>query len=102
MSEESTNTAPAAGVPGPRQKRWPHKRARIGQASSKLLAAIDLGTNNCRLLIATIDGRQRVRVVDSFARIVRLGEGVAETGLLSQAAIDRTIDALKICAGRIK
>jgi exopolyphosphatase/guanosine-5'-triphosphate,3'-diphosphate pyrophosphatase len=62
---------------------------------------LDLGTNNCRLLIARPAANDGFRVVDSFSRIVRLGEGVAATGLLSEAAIDRTIAALKICAQRI-
>ena len=63
-------------------------------------AAIDLGTNNCRLLIAS-PGRSRLRIVDAFSRIVRLGEGVAGTGRLSDSAIERTLEALKICAGKI-
>jgi exopolyphosphatase/guanosine-5'-triphosphate,3'-diphosphate pyrophosphatase len=62
---------------------------------------LDLGTNNCRLLIAALDGRGGFRVVDSFSRIVRLGEGVEASGLLSEVAITRTIAALKICADRI-
>jgi exopolyphosphatase/guanosine-5'-triphosphate,3'-diphosphate pyrophosphatase len=62
---------------------------------------LDLGTNNCRLLIATPNGRGGFRVVDSFSRIVRLGEGVGQTGLLSGPVLDRTIAALKICADRI-
>ncbi len=62
---------------------------------------LDLGTNNCRLLIARPAPPDDFRVVDSFSRIVRLGEGVGETGRLSEAAIDRTIAALKICAERI-
>jgi len=66
-----------------------------------LLAVLDLGTNNCRLLIATPDGRGGFRVVDSFSRIVRLGEGVGASGLLSPAALDRTIAALKVCADHI-
>ena len=70
-------------------------------AAGALLAVLDLGTNNCRLLIATPDGRGAFRVVDSFSRIVRLGEGVGQSGLLSDAALDRTIAALKVCADRI-
>lgn len=70
--------------------------------SGPLLAVLDLGTNNCRLLIATPDGRDGFRVVDSFSRIVRLGEGIAQTGRLGEAALDRTIAALKVCADRIK
>lgn len=63
-------------------------------------AALDLGTNNCRLLIAcpTHDG---FRVVDSFSRIIRLGEGVSATGCISEAAIDRAIAALSICRDKI-
>jgi exopolyphosphatase/guanosine-5'-triphosphate,3'-diphosphate pyrophosphatase len=66
------------------------------------MAVLDLGTNNCRLLIASIDARGNLRVVDSFSRIVRLGEGVEASGLLSEAAMDRTVAALKVCADRIR
>jgi len=63
-------------------------------------AALDLGTNNCRLLIAcpTSDG---FRVVDSFSRIIRLGEGVSATGCISEAAIERAVVALSICRDKI-
>ena len=63
-------------------------------------AALDLGTNNCRLLIARPAGAG-FRVVDAFSRIVRLGEGLAATGVLSEAAMARTLDALKVCADKI-
>ncbi len=63
-------------------------------------AALDLGTNNCRLLIASPRGRG-FRVFDAFSRIVRLGEGMSATGALSEAAMARTIDALKVCAEKI-
>ncbi|SFI91218.1 exopolyphosphatase / guanosine-5'-triphosphate,3'-diphosphate pyrophosphatase [Bradyrhizobium sp. Gha] len=70
------------------------------QAGTGVYAALDLGTNNCRLLIAcpTHDG---FRVVDSFSRIIRLGEGVSATGCISEAAIDRAIAALSICRDKI-
>jgi len=64
-------------------------------------AALDLGTNNCRLLVAK-PTRFGFRVVDAFSRIVRLGEGVAQTGQLSDEAMDRTIEALKICADKLE
>lgn len=64
-------------------------------------AALDLGTNNCRLLIARPDG-SGLRVVDAFSRIVRLGEGVSQTGELSETAIVRTIDALAVCRHKIE
>lgn len=65
-----------------------------------LYGALDLGTNNCRLLIArpTRDG---FRVVDSFSRIVRLGEGLTYTGRLDDRAMDRAYDALGLCAERV-
>jgi len=63
-------------------------------------AALDLGTNNCRLLIAHRAGRG-FRVIDAFSRIVRLGEGLAATGALSVAAMARTIEALRVCADKI-
>ncbi|MEM9422220.1 MAG: Ppx/GppA phosphatase family protein [Pseudomonadota bacterium] len=63
-------------------------------------AAIDLGTNNCRLVIAT-PHRRGFRVVDAYSRIVRLGEGVSKSGVLSEAAMARTYDALKVCAEKM-
>jgi len=63
-------------------------------------AALDLGTNNCRLLIARPAG-PGFRVVDAFSRIVRLGEGLAATGTLSEEAMSRALDALKVCADKI-
>lgn len=65
-----------------------------------LFAALDLGTNNCRLLIGA-PTRHGFRVVDSFSRIVRLGEGLAGSGTLSDAAMDRAISALSACADRL-
>ena len=78
----------------------------IGAAGSAVrpeetYAAVDLGTNNCRLLIARPAG-DGFRVVDSYSRIVRLGAGIAETGTLSEAAMDRTIAALSICAQKMR
>ena len=63
-------------------------------------AALDLGTNNCRLLVARPAGTA-FRVVDAFSRIVRLGEGLDRRGRLSEAAMDRTIEALKVCAAKM-
>jgi exopolyphosphatase/guanosine-5'-triphosphate,3'-diphosphate pyrophosphatase len=72
--------------------RWPEARH---------YAALDLGTNNCRLLIARPQG-SGFAVVDAFSRIVRLGEGLATSGRLSDAAIDRTLAALRVCADKLK
>ena len=63
-------------------------------------AALDLGTNNCRLLIGAPNG-SGFRVLDSFSRIVRLGEGLQSTGRLSPLAMDRAVDALRACSDRM-
>src|SRR5919112_1632380 len=63
--------------------------------------AVDLGTNNCRLLIAKpVDGG--FTVVDAFSRIVRLGEGLSRTGALSKDAMDRAVGALAICSDKLR
>src|SRR5258708_2238804 len=64
-------------------------------------AALDLGTNICRLLVAraTCDS---FRVVDAFSRIIRLGEGITSSGLLSEAAILRAVDALRVCRAKMR
>ncbi|MBS0473574.1 MAG: Ppx/GppA family phosphatase [Proteobacteria bacterium] len=64
-------------------------------------AAIDLGTNNCRLLIARPQGENFV-VIDAFSRVVRLGEGLAQSGRLSDAAMDRALGALSVCADKLR
>jgi exopolyphosphatase/guanosine-5'-triphosphate,3'-diphosphate pyrophosphatase len=63
-------------------------------------AAIDLGTNNCRLLIARPSG-ENFTVIDAFSRVVRLGEGLAQSGRLSDAAMERTLAALRVCADKL-
>src|SRR6267154_4695951 len=70
-------------------------------SGSGVYAALDLGTNNCRLLIACPTG-DGFRVVDSFSRIIRLGEGISATGTISDAAIERAIAALSICRDKIQ
>jgi len=103
----------------------------------EVLAALDLGTNNCRLLIArpapgdfyslafqaaslgstasaglapqsvapnetTGGANPGFQVIDAFSRVVRLGEGVAQAGQLSGVAMERTIEALRICAAKMR
>ena len=72
-----------------------------GAREPSLFAAIDLGTNNCRLLIAAPAGRS-FRVVESFSRIVRLGDGLSRTGRLDDEAMDRAVAALRICADKVR
>ncbi len=64
-------------------------------------AALDLGTNNCRLLIARPSG-EHFTVIDAFSRVVRLGEGLAASGRLSDEAMDRALGALHICADKLR
>lgn len=78
------------------------KAARQAPAKGKLpiYGALDLGTNNCRLLLAR-PNRRGFEIVDAFSRIIRLGEGVSETGHLSDQAMERTTEALEVCAEKI-
>jgi exopolyphosphatase/guanosine-5'-triphosphate,3'-diphosphate pyrophosphatase len=64
-------------------------------------AALDLGTNNCRLLVARAT-RNGFRVIDAFSRIIRLGEGVGTSGRLSEAAVARALEALRVCRAKMK
>jgi len=81
-----------ASTPGANQRHAPE---------NGVYAALDLGTNNCRLLIACPYG-DSFRVVDSFSRIIRLGEGISATGYISESAIERAIAALSICRDKIQ
>ena len=80
--------------------RPPRSPSQYGSSRSSY-AALDLGTNNCRLLIARPADDGFV-VVDAFSRIVRLGEGLAATGRLSEAAMDRAVSALSVCADKLR
>jgi exopolyphosphatase/guanosine-5'-triphosphate,3'-diphosphate pyrophosphatase len=90
---------PLRTVPGPAPVRQGAPVAGY-LASSSAYAALDLGTNNCRLLIGT-PAPGGFRVIDSFSRIVRLGEGLAATGRMADAAMDRAIGALHACADKL-
>lgn len=72
-----------------------------GERGGATYAALDLGTNNCRLLVARPSG-DGFRVVDAFSRIVRLGEGVSLSGRMSDAAMERAIGALAVCRAKMK
>src|SRR5205823_4978262 len=85
--------------------------ARAHTNGTPVLGAIDVGTNACRLLIAVPefhaqggDGQAVTipRVIDSYTANVRLGESLERTGTITEAALDRTIAALKVCASRLK
>jgi len=89
-----------------RRRRSPFGRCadigprKVDAQNRPFYAALDLGTNNCRLLVAqpTADS---FHVIDAFSRIVRLGEGLGRTGRLADSAMSRAIEALKICAQKI-
>ena len=91
-------SAPAPSLRhGPVENRPPERRFPCRHT----YGAVDLGTNNCRLLIAKpVDGG--FTVVDAFSRIVRLGEGLAHSGSLSAEAMDRAVGALSICADKLR
>src|ERR1700709_2528786 len=84
--------APAGGPPESAAESRPRP--------AETFAALDLGTNNCRLLIArpSDDG---FRIVEAYSNIVRLGEGLSQTGRLQGPAMERALGALKACAEKI-
>jgi exopolyphosphatase / guanosine-5'-triphosphate,3'-diphosphate pyrophosphatase len=86
------------GGQGPRGNR---SEARGKGVPGPCYGALDLGTNNCRLLLAKPTNNGFV-IVDAFSRIVRLGEGLGNSGRLKQDAMDRTIDALRVCANKLR
>lgn len=87
-------------------RRLKKSKTSRNEPSAEIYAALDLGTNNCRLLIASPSHGQgsvwpELKVVDSYSRIVRLGEGVGATSLLCEDAMERTIKALKVCQSKL-
>ena len=77
------------------------RKGRGTDMSGPTYAALDLGTNNCRLLVARAT-RDGFRVIDAFSRIIRLGEGVTASGRLSEAAIVRAVEALRVCRAKMR
>jgi exopolyphosphatase/guanosine-5'-triphosphate,3'-diphosphate pyrophosphatase len=84
-----------------RARAAPRDAAILSSPPRRTYGALDLGTNNCRLLIAR-PAPQGFVIVDAFSRIVRLGEGLAGSGRLSDAAMDRAVAALRICADKLR
>ena len=99
----------ARGVPRQPRQRWSRSsfdsRGDGGRDAyrrgASTYAALDLGTNNCRLLVARPAG-ESFRVIDAFSRIIRLGEGVSQSGRIRDAAIARAIDALAVCRDKMR
>jgi exopolyphosphatase/guanosine-5'-triphosphate,3'-diphosphate pyrophosphatase len=84
-----------------RGRRWPRFHSARPDGGGPTYAALDLGTNNCRLLVAR-PTRDSFRVIDAFSRIIRLGEGVSASGRLSEAAIARALEALAVCRDKMR
>jgi exopolyphosphatase/guanosine-5'-triphosphate,3'-diphosphate pyrophosphatase len=99
-NRDASNNKPKHG-----QQTRAHKTHESHQ-NTALFAALDLGTNNCRLLVARPSFSQEtagksLKVVDSYSRIVRLGEGVSESGALCEDAMQRTMKALATCKSKL-
>lgn len=101
-SAASHPAAPAGSRDRARSAVSDARHSEIHVNDAPLYAALDLGTNNCRLLVAQPTRPGQFRVVDAFSRIVRLGEGLAASGRLSDEAMDRSVEALRVCAAKLK
>jgi exopolyphosphatase/guanosine-5'-triphosphate,3'-diphosphate pyrophosphatase len=110
MDDEARETgldpASVAGERHRRGRRLPYRHPHDDVAggldlSGPTYAALDLGTNNCRLLVARAT-RDGFRVIDAFSRIIRLGEGITASGRLSEAAIVRAVEALRVCRSKMR
>lgn len=100
-SQSESPTSGTAGAGSPCNGQGSVVPPRDGHARRQAFAALDLGTNNCRLLIARPEG-EHFTVIDAFSRVVRLGEDLAASGRLSDAAMDRALGALHICAEKLR
>ena len=92
--------APVEGLSGAAQGKS-DAGVRARRTGIPVYGALDLGTNNCRLLVAR-PSRRGFLVIDAFSRIIRLGEGVLRSGYLSDIAMYRTIEAIKICSDKMR
>jgi exopolyphosphatase/guanosine-5'-triphosphate,3'-diphosphate pyrophosphatase len=92
-----------------RRSRWgrrslyglPRRERVEDDEGGSIYGALDLGTNNCRLLVARPSG-DGFHVIDAFSRIIRLGEGISASGRINEAAIERAVDALGICRDKMR
>jgi len=99
MPDDNQSGSGDDSVNGVRRRRNRQKRQSAGK--SQYFGAVDLGTNNCRLLIAR-SMPQGFQVVDSYSNVVRLGAGLAHTGKLAEPNMDAAIEAIKVCAAKMK
>ena len=104
MADGATPSSAASSRRHKRRRHGPaaaRKNATVRSSHGRLYGALDLGTNNCRLLIASAQ-KDGFTVVDSFSQIVRLGEGLGQSGVLCEAAMERTLQALHACASKVR
>jgi exopolyphosphatase/guanosine-5'-triphosphate,3'-diphosphate pyrophosphatase len=94
VARASAPTAPTAPARGEYRRQF--------NRDLPIFAALDLGTNNCRLLMAVPQRHNQFRVIDAFSRIVRLGEGLSASGRLGEQAMDRAVEALKVCGDKLR
>jgi exopolyphosphatase/guanosine-5'-triphosphate,3'-diphosphate pyrophosphatase len=99
VAARARSNAPASGLPAAAEGNDDTGASARAPAPS-IYGALDLGTNNCRLLVAK-PSRRGFLVIDAFSRIIRLGEGVLSSGRLSPTAMNRTLEALKVCAEKM-
>ncbi len=99
--EEDRAARPQVPLATPIEIRVPAGDVPAAPPRMPAYAALDLGTNNCRLLVAVPTRPGQFRVIDAFSRIVRLGEGLGRTGSLAATAMDRAVAALEICAQKL-
>ena len=104
MPDDNQSGRPVAETDS-RESKKPSRRRNSKKAGQRrrqpTYAALDLGTNNCRLLVARPSG-DSFKVIDSYSRVVRLGAGLASTGELSQESMDSAVAALTACAKKLK
>ena len=103
MTPERPRRADAtdAQVEAPVASRADEPSALHAPGTAPLYAALDLGTNSCRMLIAQPLGSQ-FSILDSFSKSVQLGVGLEASGRLSRSSMGRTIQALRICEKKIE
>lgn len=97
---EPSGSAPSSASGHERRRRSGRRRSE-SDVKPATFGALDLGTNNCRLLIAKAQG-ESFRIIDSYSKVVRLGHGLASSGTLAQESMDAAVEALSICSRKLQ
>ncbi|WP_418153007.1 Ppx/GppA phosphatase family protein [Litorimonas sp. RW-G-Af-16] len=101
MPDQNPSGSDQASANSAAPRRRSRKRGSNRGKRSNTFAALDLGTNNCRLLIARQTG-DTFKIIDSYSKVIRLGQGLAATGRLSDEAMEATIEAVRVCSRKMK